>query len=130
MRKPATILGKRKHMPLFTVYNLIAVIRKHWMMNVLRAVLDTSPSATREKVAPAVADEGPQQGENSGGPLGTTLSKIDRLIANVAPEKNIEGTIPVETSARRKKELKKPLRRQKLRSTTPGRPIAFRRGYI
>jgi hypothetical protein len=72
-------------------------------MNVLRVVLDTPPSATREKVAPAVADEGPQQAENSGGPLGTTLSKIDRLIGNVAPEKNTEGTIVAETSASKEK---------------------------
>jgi hypothetical protein len=46
-----------------------------------------------------VADEGPQQAENNGGLLETTLLEIDRLIANVAPKKNTEGTIAAETSA-------------------------------
>jgi hypothetical protein len=50
-----------------------------------------------------VADEGPQQAENSGGPLGTTLSEIDRLIANVVPGKNTEGAIVAETSASKEK---------------------------
>jgi hypothetical protein len=73
--------------------------KKHRMMNVMRAVLDTPPPVIQKKVAPSVADEGPQQAESSGGPLGTTLSEIDRLIANVAPEKNTEGTIAAETLA-------------------------------
>jgi hypothetical protein len=73
--------------------------KKRQMMNVMRAVLDTPPPAIQKKVVPVVADEGPQQAENSGGPLGTTLSEIDRLIANVAPEKNTEGIIDAETSA-------------------------------
>jgi hypothetical protein len=32
-------------------------------------------------------------------PLRTTLSEIDRLVANVVPEKNTEGTIVVEISS-------------------------------
>jgi hypothetical protein len=68
------------------------------MMNVMRVVLDTPPRAIKNKIAPYVANEGPQQAESSGGPLGTTLLEIDRLIANKAPEKNTEGTIAPETS--------------------------------
>jgi hypothetical protein len=62
------------------------------MMNVMRAILDTPPPAIRKEIAPAITDEGPQQAENSGGPLGTTISEIDRLIANVAPWKILWGS--------------------------------------
>jgi hypothetical protein len=72
--------------------------KKCRMMNVMRAVLDTPPSVIQKKVVPSMADEGPQQVENNGGPLGTTLPEIDRLIANVAPERNTDGTIAAETS--------------------------------
>jgi hypothetical protein len=77
--------------------------KKHRIINVMRVVLDTPPPAIQKKVVPSVTDEGPQQAENSGGPLGTTLSEIDRLIASVAPEKNIEGTIAAETSTSKEK---------------------------
>jgi hypothetical protein len=56
------------------------------MINVMMAILDTPPEIQKE-VTPVVADEGPQQAKNSGGPLGTTMLEIDRLIANVAPGK-------------------------------------------
>jgi hypothetical protein len=69
------------------------------MMNVMRAVLDTPPPAIQKKSAPFMADEVPQQAESSGGPLGTTLSEIGRLIANVGSQKNTEWTIAPETSA-------------------------------
>jgi hypothetical protein len=51
---------------------------------------------------PSAADEAtevPQQAESSGGPLRTTLSEIDKIIAHVVPEKNTEGTIAPEFSA-------------------------------
>jgi hypothetical protein len=76
------------------------------MMNVMRAVLDTPPLAIQKKVASSMGDEGPQQVESSGGPLGITLSEIDRLIANVVPEINTEGTIAAETSASKGKRTK------------------------
>ena len=44
-----------------------------------------------------MADEVPQQAESSGGPLGTTLLEIDRLIANEAPKKNTEAMIAPKT---------------------------------
>jgi hypothetical protein len=47
--------------------------KKHRMMNVMRAVLDTPPPAIQKKTAPSMADEVPQQAKSSGGPLGTTL---------------------------------------------------------
>jgi hypothetical protein len=68
------------------------------MMNVMRLFLNTPPSAIQKRIDPSVADEVPQQAESSGGPLGTTLSEIDRLIADVAPQKNTEGTVAPETS--------------------------------
>jgi hypothetical protein len=57
--------------------------KKRKMMNVMRAILDTPPPpppVIRKEITPATADEGPQQANNSGGPLGTTLSKINRLL--------------------------------------------------
>jgi hypothetical protein len=69
------------------------------MVNVMRVVLDTVPPAIQKKNAPSMVDEGPQQAESSGGPLEKTLSEIDRLIANVVPKKNTEGTIAPETLA-------------------------------
>jgi hypothetical protein len=54
--------------------------------------------SVEKEITPAITDEGPQQGENSGGPLGITMSEIDRLIANVAPGKNTKGAVAVETS--------------------------------
>jgi hypothetical protein len=77
--------------------------KKRRMMNVMRTILDTPPLVIQKEITPAMAGEGPQQPENSGGPLGTTLSEIDRLIANVAPGKNTEGAIVVETSASKEK---------------------------
>jgi hypothetical protein len=73
------------------------------MMNVMRAILDTPSPVVREKIVSTVADEDPQQAKNSGGHLGTTLSEIDRLIANVALGKNTEGAIIAETSASKEK---------------------------
>jgi hypothetical protein len=72
------------------------------MINVMRAILDTPPMVQKE-VTPAVADEGPQQAKNSGGPLGTTMLEIDKLTANVAPGKDTEGAITAETSALKEK---------------------------
>ena len=59
------------------------------------------PPAFQKRIAPSAADEDtetPQQAESSGGLLGTTLSEIDRIIAGVEPERNIEGVIAPESS--------------------------------
>jgi hypothetical protein len=42
--------------------------------------------------------KGPQEAESSGGPLGTTLSKIDRIIAGMQHERNTKGVIAPESS--------------------------------
>jgi hypothetical protein len=68
------------------------------MMNMMRVILDTPSPVIQKEITPAIADEGAQQVENSGSPLGTTMSEIDRLIGNVAPGKNTEGAVAVETS--------------------------------
>jgi hypothetical protein len=68
------------------------------MMNVMRAILDTPPIVIQKEITLAIADEGAQQAKNSGGPLSTTMLEIDRLIVNVAPGKNTEWAVVVETS--------------------------------
>jgi hypothetical protein len=87
--------------------------KKRHMMNVMRAVLDTLPPTIQKRTAPSIADEVPQQAESSGGPLRTTLSEIDRLIAKVAPEKNTKGTIAPETSVSKGKRIKEAFSKDK-----------------
>jgi hypothetical protein len=78
-------------------------LNKRHMMTVMRAILDTPPPrGIQKRTVPSTADEAteaPQQAESSGGPLRTTLSEIDRLIADIVPEKDIEGKIAPEFSA-------------------------------
>jgi hypothetical protein len=69
------------------------------MMNVMRVVLDTRHQYFKTRLLPLLLTKRPQQVESSGGPLETTLSEIDRLIADVVPEKNTEGTIAPKSSA-------------------------------
>jgi hypothetical protein len=62
------------------------------------------PPVVQNRIAPSATDEAteePQHAESSGGPLGTTLLEIDRIIADVVTEKNTEGTIASEFSASR-----------------------------
>jgi hypothetical protein len=49
------------------------------------------------------AVEAPQEAESSGGPLGTTLSEIDRIIPRVEPERNSDGVIVAKTLASKEK---------------------------
>jgi hypothetical protein len=67
--------------------------KKRRMMNVMMAILDTPPPVVQKEITPAIADEGAQQAKNNGGPLGTAMSEINRLIANVALGKNTEGAL-------------------------------------
>jgi hypothetical protein len=58
------------------------------MMAMMRDVHKTPPPVTTEKIAApadAEADEMATEVENSGGPLGTTMLEIDRIIADVVP---------------------------------------------
>jgi hypothetical protein len=60
------------------------------------------PPTVQKRIAPSTADkavEVPQQAKSSSCPLGTTLPEIDRIIAGVEPERNIEGVIAPESSA-------------------------------
>jgi hypothetical protein len=59
------------------------------------------PPAIQKRSAPSAANEAveaPQQAKSSGGPLGTTLSEIDRIIVGVEPGRNTEGAIVPESS--------------------------------
>jgi hypothetical protein len=47
----------------------------------------------------------PYETENSGGPLGTTLSEIDRIIAGVEPERNSKGVTAGKTLAAKEKHI-------------------------
>jgi hypothetical protein len=67
-------------------------------MDVMKAIHKTPPPVSAEKsVAPAnaeanadvEADEAAPEAENRGGPLGTTMSEIDRIIADVVPEREM-----------------------------------------
>jgi hypothetical protein len=60
------------------------------MMAVMRTVHKTPTSRDKKIVPPAGAEAGEVEveAESSGGPLGTTLSEIDRIIiGGVVPEK-------------------------------------------
>jgi hypothetical protein len=60
------------------------------IMTIMKVVCKTPPSGVKKKVVASEADKptyAAQETEDNGGPLGTTLSEIDRLIADVVPEK-------------------------------------------
>jgi hypothetical protein len=81
--------------------------KKRRMMTVMRAIHKTPPPVSAEKiVAPADAetDEATAEAENSGGPLGTTMSEIDRIIADVVPIREMDE---VTTSRASPLEMKK-----------------------
>jgi hypothetical protein len=63
------------------------------MMAVMRVIHKTPPPVATEKIdapADAEADEMATEAENSGCPLGTTMLEIDRIIADVVPERKID----------------------------------------
>jgi hypothetical protein len=66
---------------------------KRRMMVVMRTIHKTPPPISIEKItAPsdAEADEMAAEAENSEGPLGTTISKIDRIIADMVPDREMD----------------------------------------
>jgi hypothetical protein len=80
------------------------------MMTVMRVVLDTPPPIIQKRNAPSIADEvaeAPQEVKSSGGPLGTTLSEIDRIIASVVPQRDTEEVVAAKTSTSKMKNTKK-----------------------
>jgi hypothetical protein len=78
------------------------------MMAIMQAVHKTPPSGARKKTAPSITDEAVEaihKVKNSGGPLGTNLSEIDRIIANVVPERETDEVGAAETSASKMKNI-------------------------
>jgi hypothetical protein len=72
--------------------------KKRRMVAVMKAIHKTPPLVSMEKIVAsanieantdAEDDEAAPKAKNSGGPLGTTMSKIDRIIADVVPEKDM-----------------------------------------
>jgi hypothetical protein len=64
------------------------------MMNIMQAIQETPPTASTEKIlVPANAEDIVEAEANEATPkvenLVTTMSKIDRLISDVTPEKDI-----------------------------------------
>jgi hypothetical protein len=78
------------------------------MMDVMRAIHKTPPPVLVETIAApadAEADETTAEAKNSGGPLGTTMSEIDRIIADVVPEREMAEVTTSRASPLKMKEL-------------------------
>jgi hypothetical protein len=82
--------------------------KKQRMMAVMRAIHKTPPPVSTEKIvapADAEADEMAAEAENSGGPLGTTMSEIDKIITDVVPEREMDEVTTGRASPLKMKEL-------------------------
>jgi hypothetical protein len=78
------------------------------MMAVMTAMHKTPPPEARKKTTPSTTDEATEaahEAESSRGPLETTLSEIDRIIADVVPEKETDKVAAAETSASKMKNI-------------------------
>jgi hypothetical protein len=79
------------------------------MMVVMRVMHKTPPPVATEKIAAptdAEAGEIDTEAKNSRGPLGTTLSEIDRIIANVVPEREMDEVTAGWATTLKVKEIK------------------------
>jgi hypothetical protein len=79
------------------------------MMVVMRVMHKTPPPVAIEKIAAptdAEAGEIDTEAKNSRGPLGTTLSEIDRIIANVVPEREMDEVTAGWATTLKVKEIK------------------------
>jgi hypothetical protein len=83
--------------------------KKRRMMAMMKAIHKTPPPVSAEKsVTPAnaEADEvAAPEAENSRGPFGTTMSEIDRIIADVVPEREMAEVATDRASPLKMKEL-------------------------
>jgi hypothetical protein len=82
--------------------------KKQHMMALMKAIHKTPPPVSVEKrVAPAnaEADQAAPEAKNSRGPLGTTMSEIDRIIADVVPEREMAEVTINRASPLKMKEL-------------------------
>jgi hypothetical protein len=84
------------------------------MMIVMKAIHKTPPLISAEKcVAPANVEvnadveayEAAPEAKNSGGPLGTTMSEIDKIIADVVPRREMAEVTTYRASPLKMKEL-------------------------
>jgi hypothetical protein len=84
------------------------------MMAVMKAIHKTPPPVSTKKIVAsanieantdAEADEAAPEAENSGGPLGTTMSEIHRIIADVVPEKDMAEVTTDRASPLKMREL-------------------------
>jgi hypothetical protein len=84
------------------------------MLAVMKAIHKTPPPvSTGKSVSPAnveanadaKADKDAPEAENSGGPLGTTMSEIDRIVADVVPEREMAEVTTDRDSPLKMKEL-------------------------
>ena len=74
----------------------------------MRAIHKTPPLVSVEKIAAPTnveADETIAEAENGGGPLGTTMSDIDMIIADVVPKREMAEVTASRASPLRMKEL-------------------------
>lgn len=81
------------------------VQKKRHMMAIMRVVHKTPPPEATKKICSPAAAEVEPEAESSGGPLGTTLLEIDRLIANVVHEMELDEIIAVESVASEMKNI-------------------------
>jgi hypothetical protein len=66
--------------------------KKRGMMAVMKAIHKTPPSVSVDKTVTPVnaeADEAVPEAENSGGPLGTTMTEIAQIITDVVSEREM-----------------------------------------
>jgi hypothetical protein len=84
------------------------------MMAVMKAIHQTPPPVSAEKsaapanveaTADAEADEAAPEAKNCGGPLGTTMSEIYRIIVDVVPEREMAEVTTHRASPLKMKEL-------------------------
>jgi hypothetical protein len=90
--------------------------KKRQMMAVMKAIYKTLPPVSTEKIVAstnveantdAETDEATLEAENSRGPLGTTMSEIDRIIADVVTEKDMVEVTTDRASPSKMKELER-----------------------
>jgi hypothetical protein len=77
-------------------------------MNAVMRVMHKTPPVTIEKIVPptdAEAGEVKVEAESSGGPLETTLSEIDRIIAGVVPKREMDEVTAVDATTSKMKEI-------------------------
>jgi hypothetical protein len=86
------------------------------MMAILKAIHKTPPPVSTEKIivcanveanTDAEANEVAPEAENSRGPLGTTMSEIDRIIADVVTKKDMAEVTTDRASPSKMKELER-----------------------